>query len=135
MTPRQKALVRDSLERLLPISETAAELFYARLFYLDSSLRHLFKVDFQEQAHKFMSMIQLLVSDLERPSELRTTVSQLGLRHNDYGVKASHYDTVGEALIWAIDKSMGRQATPELHAAWVEFYGMVSGEMKNTAEW
>ena len=134
MTPRQKALVRDSLDRLLPMSETAAELFYSRLFYLDPSLRHLFKIDIQEQAHKFMGMIHLLVADLERPAELGTTVRELGLRHNDYGVKASHYDTVGEALIWAIDKSMGRHATPELHAAWVEFYGMVSAEMKSTSE-
>jgi nitric oxide dioxygenase len=74
------------------------------------------------------------VSDLERPTELRATVTQLALRHNDYGVKVTHYDTVGEALVWAIVKSMGRQATPELRAAWVEFYGMVSAEMKPLTE-
>ena len=129
MTPEQKVLVRDSRNSLLPMSETAAELFYSRLFYLDPSIRHLFKVDIQEQANKFMHMIQLLVSDLERPGELRTTVSELGLRHIDYGVKTSHYATVGDALIWAIDKSLGRQAMPELHAAWVEFYSLVSGDM------
>ena len=135
MTPEQKALVRDSLERLFPMSETAAELFYSRLFYLDPSLRHLFKVDIQDQANKFMEMLRLLASDLEQPAQFRSTVSELGLRHAGYGVSAANYDTVGEALIWAIDMSMGRQATPELHAAWVEFYEMVSADMKRAAEW
>lgn len=135
MTSEQKALVRDSLQRLLPMSETAAELFYSRLFYLDPSLRHLFKVDIQEQASKFMEMIRLLASDLEQPDEFRAAVSELGLRHAGYGVKASNYNTVGEALIWAIDMSMGRQGTPELHAAWVEFYAVVSDQMKSAAEW
>jgi len=133
MTPEQQALVRDSLDRLLPMSETAAELFYSRLFYLDPSLHHLFKIDIQDQAHKFMSMLRLLVSELEEPGSLHNTVSELGIRHVSYGVKPSDYATVGEALIWAIDRSMGKQATPELHAAWTEFYAMVSTQMKKAA--
>jgi hypothetical protein len=35
MSPRQIAVVRGSSERVLPIKERAAELFYRRLFELD----------------------------------------------------------------------------------------------------
>lgn len=42
MTPRQIELVQASWRRVLPIAEDAAQLFYARLFELDPTLRELF---------------------------------------------------------------------------------------------
>lgn len=43
MTPEKIALVRSSWQQVLPIKNTAAQLFYGRLFELDPSLRHMFK--------------------------------------------------------------------------------------------
>ena len=50
MTPQQKDLVQSSFEKVLPISEQAAALFYSRLFEVDPSLRPLFKTDIEVQA-------------------------------------------------------------------------------------
>jgi hemoglobin-like flavoprotein len=47
MTPAQIALVRSSFDQVLPISEQAAEIFYARLFELAPQVRVLFKGDMQ----------------------------------------------------------------------------------------
>src|SRR3954451_17564446 len=116
MTSEQRALVQESFGRLLPMSETAAELFYSRLFYLDPSLRDLFKVDFQDQSRKFMDMLNVLVAGLKRPDELTPTLRDLGARHVDYGVRNPNYETVGTALLWAIERSLGRAYTPELRA-------------------
>ena len=49
LTERQQQLIRASFERVLPIGETAAALFYERLFALDPRLNALFKGDINEQ--------------------------------------------------------------------------------------
>jgi len=43
MTLKQKQLVQNTWKKVLPISESAATLFYGRLFELDPSTRPLFK--------------------------------------------------------------------------------------------
>ena len=50
MTPEQVTLVQESFELVVPIAETAAVLFYDRLFELDPSLRPLFKRTWQPSA-------------------------------------------------------------------------------------
>ena len=42
---------------MLPVSETAADLFYNRLFEIDASTEALFKGDMKEQDRKLMQMI------------------------------------------------------------------------------
>ena len=49
MTPHEKSLVRDSFAKVVPIGDTAASLFYGRLFELNPNLRPLFTTDLQEQ--------------------------------------------------------------------------------------
>jgi hypothetical protein len=39
MTPEQLVLVKESWAKVVPISETAAELFYGKLFELDPELK------------------------------------------------------------------------------------------------
>ena len=52
MTSDQIALVQQSFAHMLPIADTAAALFYRRLFELDPSLRTLFTGDVAKQGHK-----------------------------------------------------------------------------------
>ena len=60
MTPEQKALVRSSFEQIAPAADTAAALFYGRLFELDPALKPLFRGDMQAQGRMLM---QALVRD------------------------------------------------------------------------
>src|SRR5262249_56879330 len=63
MTPKQKQLVQNSWEKVLPISDSAASLFYGRLFELDPSTRPLFKhTNMPEQRKKLMYMIGTAVN-------------------------------------------------------------------------
>src|SRR5207249_3903730 len=114
MTPEQKTLVQVSYRRLVPMADTAAQLFYTRLFQLDPSLRALFKADFQDQSMKFMDMVRIVVSELDRPDKIDRTLRELGARHTGYGVLDGYYGTVGEALLWALDKALGREAGPHV---------------------
>lgn len=134
MTPEQRALVKASYQRLIPLADTAAQLFYSRLFEINPSLRALFKTDFQDQAAKFADMVGVLVAELDHPDKVERTLRELGVRHIGYGVIDGHYDAVGESLVWAIGKALGREAGPELKEAWTEFYNLVASTMKESAQ-
>jgi Hemoglobin-like flavoprotein len=130
MTPRQKELVQTSWEKVVPIADTAAELFYGRLFELDPSLRPLFKTDIKEQGKKLMTMITTAVRALDNLPALVPAVQALGRRHGGYGVKDEHYATVATALLWTLEKGLGPDFTPETKEAWVVVYTILADTMK-----
>jgi len=68
LTYEQKCLVQDSWEKVAPIADTAAGLFYGKLFELDPALKPLFKdSDMKEQGKKLMQMIGAAVKGLALP--------------------------------------------------------------------
>ena len=133
MTPEQIALVKSSWERVIPISATAAELFYGKLFELDPSLKPLFSGDMTEQGAKLMKMINTAVNGLDRLEEIVPAVQQLGVRHIAYNVKDDHYDTVGTALLWTLEAGLGEYFTAEVKDAWATVYGILADTMKTAA--
>lgn len=114
----------------MPIADTAAKLFYGRLFELDPELRPLFKSDITEQGRKLMQMIQLAVRGLNDLPALVPAVEQLGRRHVDYGVRNKDYETVGTALLWTLEKGLGEGFTPEVREAWTAVYTLLAGTMQ-----
>ena len=133
MTPEQLILVQESWGKVIPVSDTAAQLFYGKLFELDPSLRELFKGDMAEQGKKLMTMINVAVNGLKRLESIVPAVQDLGKRHVDYGVKDEDYDTVGAALIWTLSQGLGDDFTDEVKDACVTVYGILATTMKNAA--
>ena len=133
MTPRQKELVQTSWEKVVPISETAASLFYGRLFELDPSLKSMFTSDITEQGKKLMTMITMAVRGLDNLGALVPAVQALGRRHGSYGVKDEHYGTVAAALLWTLEQGLGPDFTPETKEAWVVVYTILADTMKGAA--
>lgn len=129
MTPHQIQIVQESFVKVLPIAPAAAELFYARLFEIDPNLKRLFKKDMKEQGRMLMAMIGGAVRGLDNPAPLIPVLKDLGARHVGYGVEEHHYDTVGEALIWTLQKGLGEAFTDELCDAWVAAYQLLSSVM------
>ena len=134
MTNEQIKLVQDSFRQVAPIAETAAQLFYARLFELDPDLELLFKGNLTEQGRKLMQMLGLAVSSLDRMEQLLPVVRSLGTRHVSYGVRDKDYDTVGQALLWTLRKGLGESFTPDVEAAWSNVYATLASEMQSGAE-
>jgi hemoglobin-like flavoprotein len=99
MTPTEIALVQESFKKVAPIRDKAAELFYGKLFELDSSLQALFKPDMADQRTKLMSTIGFAVANLNGLDALVPVVEKLGRDHVRFGVKAAHYDPVGTTLL------------------------------------
>lgn len=133
MTPQQVQMIQTTWQAVVPIKEKAAELFYGKLFELDPALQPLFKGDMKEQGRKLMTMINTVVVNLEKLDTLVPAVQDLGKRHVGYGVQASHYATVGSALLWTLGAGLGDAFTPEVKAAWAEAYGVLAGVMTEAA--
>ena len=134
MTNEQIKLVQDSFKQVAPIAETAAQLFYARLFELDPDLELLFKGNLTEQGRKLMQMLGVAVSSLDRMDQLLPVVRSLGARHVSYGVRDKDYNTVGRALLWTLRKGLGEAFTPDVEAAWSNVYSTLASAMQSGTE-
>ncbi|MCW8962923.1 MAG: globin domain-containing protein [Gammaproteobacteria bacterium] len=133
MTNEEIEQVKTSWVQVMPISDRLAGLFYSKLFELDPSLRSMFPEDMEEQGKKLMAMINTAVNSLGRLSEIVPAVEAMGERHVAYGVTEDHYDTVGEALIWALGAGLGNSFTDEVKNAWVKVYTILADTMKRAA--
>jgi hemoglobin-like flavoprotein len=133
MSPEQVQQVQQSYARLSPMADQVAELFYARLFELDPSLRKLFRGDIKRQGMMLMSMIGAAVRGLSDANALIPVLTALGRRHTGYGVVEAHYVTVGQALVWTLEKGLGAAFTAEMRNAWVAAYTLMATVMKQGA--
>ena len=119
-------LVQNSFAKVKPIADTAAEIFYAKLFELDPALKPLFpnanKDAMKVQGNKLMTMLGAAVAGLSNLPALIPVLEGLGKRHVDYKVEPSHYDTVGAALLDTLKTGLGDEFTPDTKEAWTSVY-------------
>ena len=133
VTPEDVSLVQSSWAKVAPISDTAADLFYGKLFELDPSLQELFPEDMTEQKKKLMQTLAVCVNGLSDLGEIVPAVKALGQRHVGYKVKDEHYETVGTALLWTLGQGLGDDFTPETENAWTGVYTVLATTMKEAA--
>ena len=132
LTAEQKRLVRSTWALVKPIQDEAARLFYGRLFEIDPSTKPLFaSTDISKQGTKLMQTIDVAVMGLERLDAVRPAVQALGRRHVGYGVRESHYESVGSALLWTLSQGLGEEFTPEVEESWAETYWTLATIMKD----
>ena len=138
----EKKLLVHSWRLVVPIKDTAADLFYRRLFELEPNYRRLFHADMAVQKQKLIAMLAFVVQSLDWPDsawrdevaeedDLLLVVLALGRRHADlYRVPDVAYDVVGQALLWTLDYGLGKEFTPPVRAAWTKVYGLLATAMK-----
>jgi hemoglobin-like flavoprotein len=131
MTPDQITLVQSSFKQVAPIADTAADIFYARLFAIAPDTRALFPQVMTGQKKKLMQMLAVAVDGLGDLDALLPAVQDLGARHQGYAVQDAHYDSVGAALLHTLEQGLGDAFTPDLAAAWTETYGTLARVMKD----
>ncbi len=134
MTPEQKRILRETWALVTPIADTAARLFYDRLFEVDPSARPLFKdTDMAAQREKLMATLSAVVDNLDDLESMVPAIEDLGRRHVGYGVTDAQYDTVGQALLWTLAQGLGAAWTPEAELAWTDAYTTVADIMRDAA--
>lgn len=138
LSAEQIALIRTTFRKVVPISTTAAELFYDRLFFIAPDVKPLFvgesgSPEMAAQGKKLMAMLAIVVQELDNPDVLMPAAADLAKRHVDYSVKAAHYAPVGEALLWALEQGLQDEFTADVKEAWASAYGVLSSAMIQAA--
>lgn len=134
MTKDQILVVKQTWKIFREINPTViGDVFYSKLFVEAPQVKHLFKTPRQEQSKKLIEMINLITARLERLDELTQEIKQLAVRHVGYGVKPSHYKSVGAALLWTLQQGLGKDWNKETQEAWEACYKVLSDTMIRAA--
>lgn len=130
MTPAQIQLVKKSwrLLRALPPA-VVADTFYSKLFFDHPELRRMFPKNMGEQYQKLMDMLSSMVARLEQIEGYQQEIAALARRHEGYGVQSKHYEMVGTALLWTLEKGLGDDWSKETAEAWAACYELIAGAM------
>ncbi len=138
LTDTEKSTVVNSWRLVVPIAETASDLFYRRLFELRPDYRKLFSDDMLSQKRKLIQMLSFVVKSVDwkmddwqdevsPEDDLFLVVLALGRRHSQlYNIPDESYDTVGDALLWALDQGLGAAFTDDVRDAWTKLYGLLA---------
>src|SRR6187549_1388463 len=136
MTNKQIDLVKSSWAMVATIDPlTVGGLFYNRLFEIAPQLKHMFRNSMPEQSKKLLSMINYVISKLNKLEDILDEVAKLARRHVSYGVKPDHYTIVGEALLWTLEKGLADNWNSEVKEAWTDCYHILSSAMINASEY
>jgi hemoglobin-like flavoprotein len=103
--------------------------FYNKLFYDNPELRKLFPESMEAQYRKFVEMLNTLIARLEKLDQLKGEIIAMAKRHEGYGVNPNHYNLVGIALLWTLQKNLGQEWNEDVRSAWVNCYAILSGTM------
>ncbi len=126
-------LLRRSFEEVCREAPDVAELFYRRLFEIAPELRPMFRGDLRHQAEKLRSTLGAAIARLHDFAALRPVLADLAQRHVGYGVAPRHYAPVGEALIWAIARSVRPAWDARTEAVWRTAYQDIAQAMISAA--
>lgn len=132
MTTFDALLVQQSFAQIAPAADLVADLFFARLFQLDPTLRALFPNDLRSVKIRLMRALAQSVREINMNGDAPSELAALGRRHLGYGVQPKHYQTFGEALLWTWEKGLGEDFTFETRQAWQSWYAQLVSAMQPT---
>ena len=136
MTPHQINLIKSSWAKVSMIDPVVVgSLFYGKIFEIAPAAREMFKGSMAEQSKKVLSMLNYVISKLDRLEDIMGEVVKLARRHTTYGVREEHYAVVGNALVWTLEKGLGDEWNEELQEAWADCYSTLATAMINAAEY
>jgi len=129
-------LIRQSFQKVVPISDKVADQFYTFLFADYPAAKVMFKeVQMNGQKKALIKSLAYIVDHLEDGEKLSEYLRQMGKRHVDYGTKEEHYPLVGNTLIKTFAHFFGDEWTEELQNEWTTAYGVITGLMLEGAAW
>ncbi len=136
MTANEIHLVKYSwsvVDRIDPV--VAGGIFYTRLFELAPYLKPMFSESVPVQSKKLMTMIGYVINRLDKLDTILDDIKQLARRHVKYGVREEHYEVVGAALLWTLERALVSLWTDEVKEAWTNCYQLLASAMlQATAE-
>lgn len=134
MTPEDIKIVRSSWRKLMGIDPAIlGDVFYTKLFTEQPALRKLFPADMTAQHKKLIDMLTSIVAGLENFEKMLPEIKLMAVRHIGYGVKTAHYDMVGKALLWTLEKGLQHDWNDKTKQAWTLCYQTLANVMISAA--
>lgn len=130
LTKKEIVLIKKNWTTIRNIDPVIiGDTFYGKLFYEHPELREMFPQRIEEQYGKLVDMLDIIIARLEKLDELKGDIIAVARRHVDYGVRPEHYNIVGKALLWTLQRALGKEWTDEVKSAWINCYCVLSGTM------
>ena len=130
----QSRLVRESFAKLRERLEPASVFFYEALFRRAPGLREMFRDDLTGQGMKFMSTLSIIVDNIDKPDAVGEHFAELGHFHSVIGVKAAHFEPMGEALIDTLREELGADFDAATETAWRAAYAELADRIIRRGE-
>jgi hemoglobin-like flavoprotein len=133
MTDHQIQLVKSSYQLVAALpADAVGQLFYGRLFGIAPEVRPLFiRTSVPEQSKKLLATLTYVITRLDQLDSIVADIEALARRHVGYGVREHHYVLVGQTLLWTLEQGVDTAWTPDVEAAWVACYTLLSEIMMN----
>lgn len=124
---KQKNLIKQSWELISTDMDHFCKEFYRRFFKVNPSGLRLFEEQsMASQRRALTSMLATIISSLDDPKSLMSTIESLGGRHIIYGVEASDYKCFIDTICETIESEISTKFTPEIHHSWMLIMNEIS---------
>jgi hemoglobin-like flavoprotein len=131
MTPGQIELMEATMASL-DLATLAVD-FYERAFALEPALSAMFTTDPAVQQARFAAELAEILSSIRSLDTFASSAMALGARHRGYGVRATHYRLMGQALMASLANALRERWTPEVEEAWTLAYNLMAETMMTGA--
>jgi hemoglobin-like flavoprotein len=130
MKPEQIKLVKKTWKILMGINpKIIGDAFYSKLFTDHPAIRKLFPSDMNQQYIKLVDMLTSIIMNLDHLESASEEIIAMSNRHTGYGVKPAHYEMVGSALLWTLQKGLGAEWSNDIENAWIACYQSLADTM------
>ncbi|MDH5181673.1 MAG: chemotaxis protein CheW, partial [Gammaproteobacteria bacterium] len=107
--------------------------FYAELFRRFPRIQSMFTNTTPEhQQAKLLGALRLVVENVRNPDKLIKTLTELGLRHQEYGAEPVHYDAVISTFIDVFREVAGDTWNDEAETAWFDALTIIARVMQDS---
>lgn len=132
LAPNKVDLLESSFAALASQGATIVEKFYDLLFARFPPLKPLFAntTRAKQQQHLLQALI-LVIDNVRSPDTVEQVLSELALRHVDYGVSPSQYYAVSSTLLEVLEIAAGDLWSDELRDAWSDGLDAITSVMLN----
>lgn len=123
-------LLEQTFALLAPQGEKLVAKFYEKLFLSYPQVKPLFSnTTTEKQQTKLLAALKLVVANLRNQDVLVKALTEMGERHQNYGVLPEHYEAVKFTLLDVMQELAGNAWTDKVEATWKAALDLVSKVM------
>ena len=128
LSPRQIELVRSTFTLLEPKASVAVLAYYQKLCALNPALRAQLQSHLDDESARLMALWRAAADFADQPGRLRAMLAKPGRGCASYDAGGAYHAESGEALLWSLATTLGKEFTPEARGAWAALHSTM-GEL------